>query len=101
MALARTIDRSSWSHLSALERAIRGQVIRPADAAAYDAARGVWNARFDRYPAAIVQPADAADVARTVTIAAETGMPLSVRGGGHSLAGFGTVDDGIVLDMSA
>ena len=54
-----------------------------------------------RRPALIVRAADAADVARTVLVARESGLELSVRGGGHSLAGYGTNDGGIVLDLGA
>jgi hypothetical protein len=55
---------------------------------------------FDRRPAAIVRVADASDVSRTVNLARETGAELAVRSGGHSRAGFGTSEGGIVLDLS-
>ncbi|HET6315524.1 MAG TPA: FAD-binding oxidoreductase [Chloroflexota bacterium] len=76
-----------------------GEVIRPADKT-YDDARQVWNTAFDRYPALIVRAADAADVLRGVEFAREQDLPLAVRSGGHSFAGFGTVDGGVVLDLS-
>src|SRR4051812_12222020 len=72
---------------------VLGEVIRPADQA-YDSARQVWNTAFDRYPAVIVRAADAADVLRGVEFARDQGLPLAVRSGGHSFAGFGTVDSG-------
>ncbi len=56
---------------------------------------------FDRRPAAVVQVAGDADVTRVVRFAADTGTELAVRSGGHSYAGFGDVDDGIVLDLRA
>jgi FAD/FMN-containing dehydrogenase len=86
--------------LGALESALRGRLIRPADLD-FDAARQVHNAAIDRRPLAIVQPADTADVALVVDVARETGLDLAVRGGGHSFAGFGSVEGGIVLDLSS
>ena len=73
-------------------------MIAPGDAD-YDTARGVFYGKFDRRPAAIVRPADAGEVASCVVLARETGLPLAVRGGGHSVAGHSTVDDGLLLDM--
>ena len=63
----------------------------------YDDSRRVWNGAFDRHPLAIVHAANEHDVQRTVGVARGMGLPLAVRGGGHSLAGFSTGDDGIVL----
>ena len=79
--------------------AVRGTVIEPGDEA-YEAARHVMSPLFDRRPAVIVKVADAADVATVVAVAHETGMDLAVRSGGHSAAGHGTTDGGIVLDLS-
>ena len=78
---------------------LRGRVIRP-DADDYDRARAVHNTAIDRRPLAIVRVADVADVARTVDLARATGLPLAVRSGGHSVAGHGTVDGGLVVDLS-
>jgi FAD/FMN-containing dehydrogenase len=66
----------------------------------YDRLRRVYNAVIDRRPAAIVQAATVSDVQKLVRIAADTGLPLAVRCGGHSFAGLGTCDDGIVCDLS-
>ena len=66
----------------------------------YDDARGVFFTGFDRRPAAIVRAADASDVSRVVNLARETGAELAVRSGGHSRAGHGTSEGGIVLDLS-
>jgi hypothetical protein len=74
-------------------------VITPA-ADDYDRARRVNNAAVDRHPALIVRPADADDVARVVAHAQERGLPLVVRAGGHSMAGHGTGDGALVLDLS-
>jgi len=86
--------------LSQLRTGIRGRVIGPEDPE-YDAARTVFYTGFDRRPAAVVRVADAADVARVVTVARESGAELAIRGGGHSLAGYGVTDGGIVIDLSA
>jgi FAD/FMN-containing dehydrogenase len=79
---------------------IRGQVMGPGDEG-YHEARTVYNAMIDRRPAAVVRPADVADVMATVTVAQEHGATLCVRGGAHSVPGFGTADDGLVLDLSS
>jgi FAD/FMN-containing dehydrogenase len=86
--------------IAALRVAVQGSVVTPADAG-YDAARRVWNGMIDRRPLAIVQAAGPEDVAATLRLARDTGAPLAIRGGGHNVAGNGTVDDGIVLDMGA
>ena len=78
---------------------LRGTVVRPGDAD-YDHERSIWNGAHDRRPTLIARCAGVADVIRTVDLARSEGLPLSVRGGGHSIPGFSTVDDGIVLDLS-
>jgi FAD/FMN-containing dehydrogenase len=78
---------------------LNGTVIAPDDPG-YDDARRVFFTGFDRRPAAIVRVADASDVSRTVNLARETGAELAVRSGGHSRAGFGTSEGGILLDLS-
>ena len=100
MALARTPSLAAPrpDDLTDFAAGIRGTVIRPGDEA-YDSAREVHNATIDRRPLAIVQAASAADVARTVLFARATGLELAVRGGAHSLAGYGTSEGGIVLDL--
>jgi FAD/FMN-containing dehydrogenase len=85
--------------LSQLNDAVSGTVIGPDDAA-YDDARPVLYDDTAR-PAAIVRPANAADVQAVVGIASESGLELAVRSGGHSGAGHGTSDGGIVLDLSS
>jgi FAD/FMN-containing dehydrogenase len=82
-----------------LRSAIRGQVITPDDAG-YDEARAVFYGKFDRRPAAIVRPANADDVAYVIGLARDSGIELAVRCGGHSVAGYGTTEGGILLDLS-
>ena len=86
--------------LEAFEAGLSGSMLLPGSPD-YDDARLVHHAQADRRPALIVRAADADDVARTVSLARESGLPLSVRGGGHSVVGFGTNDGGIVLDLGA
>ena len=83
-----------------LEKAITGSVIRPGDNE-YEDARRVWNYAIDRRPALVVRTATVDDVARTVRFCASEGLPVAVRGGSHSVAGFSTCDDGVVIDLGA
>ena len=76
-----------------------GQVITQDDAG-YDEARAVHNAMIDKRPSVVVRATEAADVVAAVDHARENGLDLAVRGGGHSVPGFGTVDDGVVIDLS-
>jgi FAD/FMN-containing dehydrogenase len=78
---------------------LRGRVIGP-DHPEYDEARTVFYGRFDRRPALIIRAADAADVAQAIALARDSGLELAVRSGGHSIAGHGVTDGGIVLDLS-
>ncbi len=85
--------------IAELRDQVRGPVIEPGDAG-YDEHRRVHNGVHDRRPAVIVRAAATADAVAVVNYAREAGLDLAVRGGGHSAPGFGTWDDGVVLDLS-
>jgi FAD/FMN-containing dehydrogenase len=78
----------------------RGELIEPGDPA-YEEARLVFNRMVDRRPALIARCLGTADVVAAVRYAAEAGLPVAIRGGGHSVAGHGTCDDGMLVDLSA
>lgn len=83
-----------------LRAAVRGAVIGPDDDT-YDESRAVFLGDIDRRPGVIVRAADADDVSKVVRLARETGLELAVRSGGHSAAGHGVSEGGIVLDLGA
>jgi FAD/FMN-containing dehydrogenase len=85
--------------LEQLRERVRGEIIVPGDTG-YDDARSVHNGMSDRRPASVIRVANAGDVMSTVHYARENGLDLAIRGGGHSAPGFGTVDDGVVIDFS-
>ncbi len=78
---------------------LKGRVIEPDDPD-YEQARTVFYGTVDRRPAAIVKVADATDVVRVIAHAGDSGLELAVRSGGHSVAGHGVTEGGIVLDLS-
>jgi FAD/FMN-containing dehydrogenase len=82
-----------------LRRHLHGRLLQPGDEG-YDAARAVWNAMIDRRPALIVRCADAEDVRTAVSFAGEHGLPVSVKGGGHNVAGKAVCDGGLMIDLS-
>lgn len=83
-----------------LRQRIHGTVVVPGDGE-YDDARAVWNGMIDRHPAAIVRVADVADVTTAIAFGRQHALTIAVRGGGHNVAGNGTVDDGLVIDLGA
>jgi FAD binding domain/Berberine and berberine like len=83
----------------ALRSRFRGALLRPGEEG-YDEVRRVWNGAIDRRPALIARCAGADDVATAVRFAREHDLLVSVRGGGHSVAGLGVCDDGLMLDLS-
>ena len=86
--------------LDQLRERTRGMVIDTEDPA-YDVARKVYNGMIDRRPAVVVRPVNVGDVMAAVDLARENGVDLAIRGGGHSVPGFGTCDGGVVIDLSA
>jgi UDP-N-acetylenolpyruvoylglucosamine reductase len=85
--------------LAALRTKVRGDLIKPGDPQ-YETARKVYNAMIDKRPALIIRPVDVADVSSAVHFGSEHGLDIAVRGGGHNGPGFGTVDGGLVIDLS-
>jgi FAD/FMN-containing dehydrogenase len=82
-----------------LAAGFRGELLR-ADDDGYDAARRVWNGMIDRRPAVIARCTGVADVVAAVNFARTNELVVAVRGGGHSVAGNGVCDDGIMIDLS-
>jgi FAD/FMN-containing dehydrogenase len=82
-----------------LERRLSGRVIRPRDDE-YEQARRVWNASVERRPALVVRPRAPRDVGEAIQFARTYNLPLAVRGGGHNLTGYGTVDEGLLVEFS-
>jgi FAD/FMN-containing dehydrogenase len=86
--------------IAALRRHLRGFTLLPSDPG-YVLKRRVWNAAIDKWPAAIVLCADAEDVAFALQIATDHGIAVTVRGGGHNVAGRAVDDGALLLDLSA
>jgi FAD/FMN-containing dehydrogenase len=84
--------------MARLRDEIDGAVLEPGDEG-YEDARGVWNGMIDRRPVAVVRASDVGDIAPTIRRARDLGLALAIRAGGHNVAGNGTVDGGIVLDL--
>ncbi len=84
--------------IESLSSALRGDIVQPSEPT-YDKARAVYNAMHDAHPKLIVRAVDTADVVAAVSFARTHELLLAVRGGGHSVPGFGTCDGGMVLDL--
>jgi FAD/FMN-containing dehydrogenase len=101
-AVSRGSDSAS-SHsdgaVNALRDRLNGNLEQPGDPG-YDDARRVFNAMIDRHPAAIVRCADSSDVVEAVNFARESGLLVTVRSGGHGVAGHCIADDGLMIDLS-
>jgi FAD/FMN-containing dehydrogenase len=85
--------------LASFRKSFRGELVLPSDDAHEDARR-VWNTAIDKRPALIARCSGAVDVVRAVDFAREHELVLAVRGGGHNVAGLGTCDGGMVIDLS-
>ena len=85
---------------AALDARLHGDALGP-EHPEYEQARQIHNQRYDRHPALIARCADAHDVACSVGFAGDEGLALAVRGGGHSLPGFSSIDGGLVIDLTA
>ena len=84
--------------MAQLRDKVRGEIFTPEDAG-YDDARTVYNAMIDRRPRVIVRCDGVDDVVAAVNLAREAGLTIAVRGGSHSVPGFGTADDAVVIDL--
>jgi len=89
----------SQEALAALKTRVRGPVFTSADPA-YQESRTIWNGMIDRKPALVVRPLGVADVIACVQFAREHGILLSIKGGGHNIAGLAVADGAMMLDMS-
>ncbi len=78
---------------------LRGPLLRPGDDG-YDSARTIWNAMIDKRPALIARCAGVSDVIQSVNFARESGLLVSVRGGGHNVSGNAISDGGLMIDLS-
>ena len=91
--------RLEQSTLDALRTRLRGPLLLPGESG-YDDARSLWNAMIDRRPALIARCLGVADVITGVNFAREQGLALSIKGGGHNIAGLAACDGGLMLDLS-
>lgn len=94
-----TLHALSTVDVARLKNAFQGDVILPSDTN-YDSVRKMHNPLHDAYPALIVRPRNADDVAAAVRFASEKGLPLAIRAGGHNNGGFSTAQDGLVIDLA-
>ena len=99
MADAAATAQTVPSDITRLQDNFRGELLRTAGAG-YEDARRVWNGSINRFPGIIARCAGVADVIDSVGFAREHGLPLAVRGGGHSFPGLSVCDGGLVVDLS-
>ena len=94
------LETPASADLDDLARNIRGRFLRDGSPL-FDEARRVWNLAYDRRPLAMARCADVDDVRRCVEFARRHSVPVAIRGGGHSYAGFGVADGAIQIDLAA
>jgi FAD/FMN-containing dehydrogenase len=82
-----------------LKKKVKGQIVLPTDPN-YDEVREIWNAMIDRRPALIVRCAEASDVVHALSFARRNGLEISIRGGGHNIAGNALCENGVMIDLS-
>lgn len=85
--------------IKALQEHLSGQILQPGDDG-YDAARSIWNGMIDKHPALIVRCKTSQDVVAAVNFARDNHLLVSVRSGGHNVAGSAVVDGGLMIDLS-
>ena len=98
MTVTEPIGRVDKAALDALTAGFRGDLIQAGDPS-YEDARRVYNAAVDRRPALVARPVDVTDIRVALRFGIDQNLKIAVRGGGHHGAGFGTVDDGLVIDL--
>ncbi len=95
-----TVNTATWdAEVARLQQRLGGELIQPQDDS-YEQARRVWNRLIDRRPRLIVRCHGEADVVTAVNFARDNNLTVAVRGGGHNVAGSGTVEGGIVIDLA-
>jgi FAD/FMN-containing dehydrogenase len=82
-----------------LKDKVKGQIVLPGDPN-YNEVREIWNAMIDRRPAVIIQCAEADDVPHAISYARDNGLEISIRGGGHNIAGSALCNNGLMIDFS-
>ena len=98
-SLDATTSNISEEAVAQLGASLRGCVARDGDAA-YDEARTIWNAMVDRHPGLVIRALGASDVQQAVNFARNNGLVMSVRSGGHQIAGHAVAEGALMLDLS-
>jgi hypothetical protein len=99
VAVRNTTSALSEAEVQKFKAGLHGKLVRPGDDG-YEIGRKVWNGMIDRHPLLIVHCAAVDDVINAVNFARDHDLLVAIRGGGHNVAGFGTCDDGMVIDLS-
>jgi FAD/FMN-containing dehydrogenase len=97
---AQSVGRIDANHISAFRAGFTGRVLEPNEDG-YDAARQIWNAMIDKRPALIAQCVSTEDVQHAVAFARERDLVVSIRAGGHNIAGTALCDGGLTIDVSS